>query len=74
MSVKKPTLAIPEEVVKFPEVLTSPYGSISVRVDNLTPFAIAALTSYDWNQIGIGHDQAARECWHMAEAMVRNKP
>ena len=37
-------------------------------------FAIAALQSVDWNQIGMGVDQAAKLCWSMAEAMVRNKP
>jgi phage gp36-like protein len=37
-------------------------------------FAIAALQSVDWNQIGMGVDQAAKLCWSMAQAMVRNKP
>jgi len=40
----------------------------------LDDFAIAALQSVDWNQIGMGVDQAAKLCWSMAEAMVRNKP
>jgi len=35
---------------------------------------VAALHSVDWNQIGMGVDQAAKLCWSMAEAMVRNKP
>lgn len=37
-------------------------------------YAIAALQSVDWNQIGMGVDQAAKLCWGMAEAMIRNKP
>lgn len=36
-------------------------------------FAVAALQSLDWNQIGMGVDQAAQLCWAMADAMVRNK-
>ena len=40
----------------------------------LDDFAIAALQAVDWNQIGMGVDQAAKLCWSMAEAMVRNKP
>lgn len=36
-------------------------------------FAVAALESIDWNQIGMGVDQAAQLCWAMADAMVRNK-
>jgi hypothetical protein len=36
-------------------------------------FAVAALQSIDWNQIGMGVDQAAQLCWAMADAMVRNK-
>lgn len=36
-------------------------------------FAVAALESLDWNQIGMGVDQAAQLCWAMADAMVRNK-
>jgi hypothetical protein len=43
----------------------------AISVDD---FAIAALQSVDWNQIGMGVDQAAKLCWSMAEAMVRNKP
>ena len=41
---------------------------------NIDDFAIAALESLDWNQIGMGVDQAAKLCWNMAEAMMRNKP
>ena len=41
---------------------------------DLHDFAVAALQSLDWNQIGMGVDQAAQLCWAMAEAMVRNKP
>jgi hypothetical protein len=37
-------------------------------------FAVAALQTLDWNQIGMGVDQAAQLCWKMAEAMVRHKP
>jgi hypothetical protein len=37
-------------------------------------FAVAALQTLDWNQIGMGVDQAAKLCWSMAEAMIRNKP
>jgi len=37
-------------------------------------FAVAALESLDWNAIGMSVDQAAKLCWGMAEAMVRNKP
>lgn len=40
----------------------------------LDDYAVAALQSVDWNQIGMGVDQAAKLCWAMAEAMVRNKP
>jgi hypothetical protein len=40
----------------------------------LHDFAVAALQTLDWNQIGMGVDQAAQLCWAMAEAMVRNKP
>lgn len=40
----------------------------------LHDFAVAALHSVDWNQIGMGVDQAAKLCWSMAQAMVRNKP
>lgn len=42
--------------------------------DQFNRFAEAALKSLDWNQIGMGVDQAAKLCWSMAEAMVRNKP
>jgi hypothetical protein len=41
---------------------------------DLHDFAVAALQTLDWNQIGMGVDQAAQLCWAMAEAMVRNKP
>jgi hypothetical protein len=37
-------------------------------------FAVAALQTIDWNQIGMGVDQAAQLCWAMADAMIRNKP
>jgi hypothetical protein len=40
----------------------------------LHDFAVAALQTLDWNQIGMGVDQAAQLCWAMAESMVRNKP
>lgn len=42
--------------------------------DQINRFAEAALRSLDWNQIGMGVDQAAKLCWQMADAMVRNKP
>lgn len=42
--------------------------------NDLHDFAIAALQSVDWNAIGMGVDQAAKLCWSMAEAMIRNKP
>lgn len=44
------------------------------QAKTLDDYAIAALQSVDWNQIGMGVDQAAKLCWSMAEAMVRNKP
>jgi hypothetical protein len=44
------------------------------QAKTLDDYAIAALQSVDWNQIGMGVDQAAKLCWGMAEAMVRNKP
>lgn len=44
------------------------------QAKSIDDFAIAALQSVDWNQIGMGVDQAAKLCWSMAEAMVRNKP
>lgn len=44
------------------------------QAKNIDDYAIAALESLDWNQIGMGVDQAAKLCWSMAEAMVRNKP
>ena len=37
-------------------------------------FAVAALQTLDWNQIGMSVDQAAQLCWAMADAMVRHKP
>jgi hypothetical protein len=40
----------------------------------LHDFAVAALQTLDWNQIGMGVDQAAQLCWAMADAMVRHKP
>ena len=40
----------------------------------INDFAIAAMQSIDWNQIGMGFDQAAKTVWEMAAAMVRNKP
>ncbi len=40
----------------------------------INDFAIAAMQSIDWNQIGMGFDQAAKIVWEMAAAMVRNKP
>jgi hypothetical protein len=39
-----------------------------------TMFAAAALKSLDWNQIGMGVDEAAKLCWTMADAMLRNRP
>ena len=51
--------------------------ALAIASDNerqLHEFAIAALQSVDWNQIGMGVDQAAKLCWGMAEAMIRNKP
>lgn len=48
--------------------------SIKIETDpDLSMFAAAALKSLDWNQIGMGVDQAAQLCWKMAVAMVRNK-
>lgn len=52
----------------------APEPKMFVPANNLTVFAIAALQSLDWNQIGMGVDQAAQLCWKMAEAMERNKP
>lgn len=40
----------------------------------LDEYAVAALESLDWNQIGMGQDEAAKLCWSMAQAMMRNKP
>lgn len=51
--------------------------ALAIASDNerqLHEFSIAALQSVDWNQIGMGVDQAAKLCWSMAEAMIRNKP
>ncbi len=51
-------------------------GTIAVGTDpnkERHDFAVAALESIDWNQIGMGVDQAAQLCWAMADAMVRNK-
>lgn len=60
------------EVEEFPPV---PDTSIVVEAPstNRHDFAVAALQSLDWNQIGMGVDQAAQLCWAMADAMVRNK-
>ena len=57
-----------EPSVALGEVVVSPAPK------TLDDFAIAALQSVDWNQIGMGVDQAAKLCWSMAQAMVRNKP
>lgn len=48
--------------------------SVAPPEKTLDDYAIAALQSVDWNQIGMGVDQAAKLCWGMAEAMIRNKP
>lgn len=56
------------------EVVQTPPAIFSAPDSELTKFAIAALQSLDWNQIGMGVDQAAKLCWSMAEAMIRNKP
>ncbi len=68
-----------EELVS--EALAPSFAALTPSVISVAPpqktiddYAIAALQSVDWNQIGMGVDQAAKLCWSMAEAMVRNKP
>lgn len=60
-------------VEKMVEAVSLPTGNIQTGL-NINEFAVAALQSLDWNQIGMGVDQAAKLCWSMADAMVRNKP
>jgi len=57
----------PEPENKEPEAPSQQSAAIN-------DFAIAAMQSIDWNQIGMGFDQAAKTVWEMAAAMVRNKP
>ena len=73
--VTKKTEAVPlgayiEEVYQA----NAPSTIVLPQAIGIDDFAIAALQSVDWNQIGMGVDQAAKLCWSMAEAMVRNKP
>ena len=63
-----------EEVYQPLQPLTPSTIEPLPQARGIDDFAIAALQSVDWNQIGMGVDQAAKLCWSMAEAMVRNKP
>lgn len=70
-------MATKKEDLVYREIEPSvPLGEVVVAPapKTLDDFAIAALQSVDWNQIGMGVDQAAKLCWSMAEAMIRNKP
>jgi len=84
MATKKISLGLDADDFKIENVLerspepitlttTVPMGQITTGL-NINDFAVAALKSLDWNQIGMGVDQAAKLCWQMAEAMMRNKP
>lgn len=66
------TKKIESEETTFPALQPSVVSVAQAKT--LDDYAIAALQSVDWNQIGMGVDQAAKLCWSMAEAMVRNKP
>jgi hypothetical protein len=63
---------IDKMVESIPDKNTEP--TMFVPANDLTVFAIAALQSLDWNQIGMSQDEAAKLCWSMAEAMMRNRP
>ena len=71
MATKKVEDAVSEAVAPTFEALKP---SVAPPAKTIDDYAIAALQSVDWNQIGMGVDQAAKLCWGMAEAMVRNKP
>ena len=83
MATKKPTpefiesTAVEQELDVFPEKVSfKPLPALeSVQTDpRLYQFAGIALQSLDWNAIGMSQDEAARLCWSMAQAMLRNKP
>jgi hypothetical protein len=60
--------------VSEPEPENKESEAPSQQSATINDFAIAAMQSIDWNQIGMGFDQAAKTVWEMAAAMVRNKP
>ena len=72
MATKK--LDLTEEQIGEPVYKPLPILEAIPAPNDLHDFAVAALQSLDWNQIGMGVDQAAQLCWSMAEAMIRNKP
>ena len=83
MATKKPTsefiesTAVEQELDILPEKVSfKPLPILgAIQTDpRLFIFAGAALKSLDWNAIGMSQDEAAKLCWSMAEAMMRNKP
>ena len=77
--VKKISLGMNAEdftVEKMAETVPQARSSRDILTDDfmIPEFAIAALKSLNWNQIGLSVDEAAQLCWKMAEAMVRHKP
>jgi hypothetical protein len=72
MATKKIELGMNIDDFPMPSASTIVVGTDPNK--ELHDFAVAALQTIDWNQIGMGVDQAAKLCWAMAEAMVRNKP
>lgn len=80
MATKKTAEEVAKEVENYPKIDQNIMGVYMDQVRNsvnkltVEDYAVAALQSLDWSQIGMGVDQAAKLCWSMAEAMVRNKP
>ncbi len=72
MATKKIELGMNIDDFPMPSASTIVLGTNPDK--ELHDFAVAALQTLDWNQIGMGVDQAAQLCWSMAEAMVRHKP
>ena len=72
MATKKIELGMNIDDFPMPSAATVVLGTNPDK--ELHDFAVAALQTLDWNQIGMGVDQAAQLCWAMADAMVRHKP
>jgi hypothetical protein len=68
-SIEKMIETLPEKVSFKPLPVLEP----APTDPNFYRFAAAALQSINWNQIGMSPDEAAKLCWQMAIAMMRNK-